>query len=657
MLAASPPLYESEGAYAKYIDGVTELHAKNLFFTDIIAKDAIIRAKIRKIEGSWGGFYLRSNKDHIALYSVTDRQFHIWAHDGEQHMRLAEITVDDEKSDFFELAFATIGETLSAYVDGKKIYEGQDERATDFAGMPAIRASFSPPRSTFQFKDVEIMVLDPPLTEQEQEQLTAMQWACRNGAKMNGYINDKFVAFDRTKLPVAVPTNGIMDFDMREMTNVSVENVAKLNRLPNVHRVFNAPPGADDFLLQQLIQTPGINFAPHLDIRDSLVTDEFFEHLRDMPNLYGVCFNNTQVSSKALNHLLNLKNKGIMAENCLNIDDHACEILATRSRWLWLTLSGTSITDQGLEKLSACSGLGSVDVRRCNVTETAIQRLSEALPTLEIIWDGGRVGPKSKPVATYKNARGMQFALIPRGKAWLGGGDGKPGTTEVVFTEDFYLGTTEVTQEQWHSVMGRNPSYFQHRSAQNRHNETIDEKLKGLAYEDLKKLPVEMISWEEIQRFMAKLNSELNEEGWTYRLPTEAEWEYACRNGPMTTQAESAFSYYFAEGTNRLEMDQANVGNRLGRTDIVASYQPNKLGLYDMHGNLYEWCHDTVADKNGQIRHPVRGGGFFQGPDQNKTTKRNLDPPDFRNFLSGFRIARVRNSQVVEAHNEPINNK
>lgn len=649
VVAASPPAAEADDAYAKYIDGQTELHAENLYFTDIIAKDAIIRAKIQKLEGSWGGLLLRSNHRHIAVYAADRQHFHVWLHDGKTHIRLADIHLEEEEDEFFELALATIGKTISVYVNGKRVFEREDKRITELPGMPALRASAAAPRSTFQFKDVEVMVLDPPVSPEKKEQLTAMQWACRNGARMNGYVNQKYFEFNSDLLPITVPAHGLTDFDMRTMSGMTLESVDQLAQLPSIHRIFNAPPGVDDAFLLKLLRTPGINYAPHFDIRDSKVTDAFFEHLKEMPNLYGVCLNNTQISSAGLKHLLKLNNKGVMVENCKNIDDEACELLASKPRWLWLTLAGTAITDRGLEKLSVCSQLDSVDVRNCHVTEAAIRKLSDARPALKIIWDGGEIGPKSKNSANFKNSYGMQFSLIPHGKAWLGGGNGKVGTEEVVFTEDFYLGSTEVTQAQWETVMGRNPSYFQASNPPEGSNSPGAEAVKDLTREQRTKLPVELVSWDDVQQFLEKLNAQTNDQDWIYRLPTEAEWEYACRNGPMKTQVESAFDYYFGKGTSHLDLHQANIGNRLGRTEVVASYTPNHLGLYDMHGNLYEWCHDTVTDENGEIRHPVRGGGFFLGPDQNTATQRNLDPPDFRNYLSGFRVARVRKTSSEES--------
>jgi len=653
VLAASPKLNESDGAYAKYMDGVIELHAKNLYFTEFIARNAIIRAKIRKLAGSWGGFYLRSNDEHIAVYSEDGQQFHVWLFDGKHHIRLADFRLEQQKTGFFELAFATIDDSILVFVEGRKVYEKSDQRATNLAGLPALRASHALPRSTFQFKDVEIMTLDPLLTVEKRKQLDAIQWACRHGIKIGALDEGGYVTYGPRFLPVLPPSGEIVDVDMAGATDFNLSTVERLQNLSNVQRSVIGPASADDELLLALLHSPWASEVEQFDMRNSDVTDNFFEHLNDLSNLRGIGFSNTQISSAALKHVLPLTFSEIRAAGCPNIDNQACEILASQPRWTYLDFKDTAIDDQGLKQLTICSQLEYLDVSGCNVTEAAVKELVAAMPQLKVVWDGGILDPAADPTVGFINSYGMPFALIPSGKAWLGGGDGKPGNQEVVFTEDFYLGTTEVTQQQWHAVMSRNPSYFQKAGPQAKHRSPGAEAVDDLTYEELQKLPVEMVSWLDVQRFLTKLNEDLNEEGWTYRLPTEHQWEYACRNGPMTSKAQSAFSYYFAEGTNHLKLDQANVGNRLARTKQVASYAPNQLGLYDMHGNLYEWCHDTVATANGEIRHPVRGGGYYLGPDQNKATKRNLDPPDFRNYLSGFRVARVKTSKPSTLADDP----
>ncbi len=123
------------------------------------------------------------------------------------------------------------------------------------------------------------------------------------------------------------------------------------------------------------------------------------------------------------------------------------------------------------------------------------------------------------------------------------------------------MGKYEVTQEQWEAVMGNNPS-----------------ETKGA------KLPVTDVSWEDCQEFIKKLNAKTNG---GYRLPTEAEWEYACRAGTTT-----AYSF----GDKITPKDANYWDSKIGKSVAVGSYKPNAFGLYDMHGNVWEWCEDWYGD-------------------------------------------------------------
>ena len=96
-----------------------------------------------------------------------------------------------------------------------------------------------------------------------------------------------------------------------------------------------------------------------------------------------------------------------------------------------------------------------------------------------------------------------------------------------------------------------------------------------------------------------------------YRLPTEMEWEYACRGGPMADKLDSAFDFYFARPTNTLLPEQANCNQVLDRSCKVGSYLPNRLGLFDMHGNLFEWCEEAKDGADGPSRRAARGGGWY----------------------------------------------
>ena len=143
--------------------------------------------------------------------------------------------------------------------------------------------------------------------------------------------------------------------------------------------------------------------------------------------------------------------------------------------------------------------------------------------------------------------------------------------------------------------MGENPSYFSRFGGGQL-------EVKNISDEELKLFPVERVSWDDAQAFIQKLNEKERGRGYLYRLPTEAEWEYACRGG-ATSEAECSHHFYLDKPTDDLSSDQANFwgehpfgnapkGPNLGRTSRVGSYPPNKLGLCDMHGNVLQWCND-----------------------------------------------------------------
>jgi formylglycine-generating enzyme required for sulfatase activity len=182
------------------------------------------------------------------------------------------------------------------------------------------------------------------------------------------------------------------------------------------------------------------------------------------------------------------------------------------------------------------------------------------------------------------------------------GFDNEKSVHQVTISKSFYMGKYPVTQAQWQAVMGTNPSYFK----------------------NCDQCPVENVSWNDAQEFIRKLNA-LND-GHTYRLPSEAEWEYACRAGTTT-----AFSFGDSLSSTQANFDgeypygNASKGEYKQKTVPVGSYQPNAFGLYDMHGNVWEWCEDIYADsyeglptdgsanmsKGDSSLRVLRGGGWF----------------------------------------------
>jgi len=188
----------------------------------------------------------------------------------------------------------------------------------------------------------------------------------------------------------------------------------------------------------------------------------------------------------------------------------------------------------------------------------------------------------------------MEFVLIPAGSFMMGSDKerGAKPVHRVTISKPFYLGKHEVTQEQWEKVMGRNPSKF-----------------KGA------KKPVDSVSWEACQKFVAALKERVP--GQTFRLPTEAEWEYACR-------ANSKTDYFYGNSPDKFSDYAWYKENCENTTHPVGQKKPNAWGLHDIYGNVWEWCQDwhgeytskSITDPTGPANgaHRVlRGGSWNSG--------------------------------------------
>ena len=145
--------------------------------------------------------------------------------------------------------------------------------------------------------------------------------------------------------------------------------------------------------------------------------------------------------------------------------------------------------------------------------------------------------------------------------------------------------------------------------------------------------------------FLDRLNKREKVSGWVYRLPKADEWEYACRGGPLSDKLDSAFDFYFDKPTNQLLADQANFapepGKGLQRTCKVGSYLPNRLGLYDMYGNVWEWCDDDEKSADGASPRVYRGGGWNPESGACRAAVRAAFGPADRSNNLGLRLARV----------------
>ena len=258
-------------------------------------------------------------------------------------------------------------------------------------------------------------------------------------------------------------------------------------------------------------------------------------------------------------------------------------------------------------------------------------------------WLGGRNGTAGTNVTTRTNGECRTFTLpggvkmemiyVAPGSFTMGSPSSEDGHEDdetqhrVTLTKGYWLGKYEVTQRQWESVMGENPSRF-----------------KG------PDRPVESISWDDCQKFIEKVDAASRRQlGGEARLPTEAEWEYACRAGTVT-------AYSWGDALNG---DKANCdgnypcgttvkGRYRQETADVGSYSPNAWGFYDMHGNVWEWCSDWYGSYGGDATNPtgaasggyrvLRGGSWFNDARVCRSAHRYSINPGYRYDYYGFRL-------------------
>jgi formylglycine-generating enzyme required for sulfatase activity len=222
----------------------------------------------------------------------------------------------------------------------------------------------------------------------------------------------------------------------------------------------------------------------------------------------------------------------------------------------------------------------------------------------------------------------IEMVFVKGGKFRMGATSGSEDEQPVheVILNDYYIGKFEITQMQWKTVMAgdTNKCYF----------------------EGCDSCPVERVSWYNVQEFIAKLN-ELT--GKNYRLPTEAEWEFAARGGLLS----KGFKY---SGSNTDLLVAWKVGRSGLRTHPVGQKKPNELGIYDMSGNVFEWCSDwylsnwyevsgkysPVGPLEGTFK-VIRGGSWFYDSEGLRSTDRRSANPDFRYGYIGFRLCRPAN--------------
>lgn len=266
------------------------------------------------------------------------------------------------------------------------------------------------------------------------------------------------------------------------------------------------------------------------------------------------------------------------------------------------------------------------------------------------------------PPNTFFNEHCMQFTLVNGGTFTMGSGlgDSDELPARQVKVSDFYIGRSEVTQMQWRAVMGNNPSYF------TTPEPTEKGKLLPLTEVLTRSLPVESVTWEDAQEFVAKLN-ELDD-GYYYRLPTEAEWEYVARWSMMidyirTPDFLSTFAWFGNNSGNSIidagsiwQNDKENYTKRLlangNKTHTANTKKANGAGLYDMIGNVWEWCEDyyqpnytgapkdgtEVTTANSKNLRVLRGCSWYSDARSCRITNRSFYPQDESGSTIGLRV-------------------
>jgi formylglycine-generating enzyme required for sulfatase activity len=264
----------------------------------------------------------------------------------------------------------------------------------------------------------------------------------------------------------------------------------------------------------------------------------------------------------------------------------------------------------------------------------------------------GAPAPLEQKAKPFTNSVKMKFAPIPAGRFTMGSPRGEKGRNpdeaphEVEITRPFHLGVYEVTQEQYRAVMGANPSHFS----------PVGRGSDAVAGRDTTSFPVEQTSWHDAAAFCVRLSAlpAEKEARRRYRLPSEAEWEYACRAGTSTPFSRGrSLSSTAANFIGERPYGKAALGPYLKRTAAAGSYgKGNAWGLFDMHGNAWEWCADWYGEdyyKSSPKRDPrgpargkervVRGGGWGSAGQTCRSACRGQTTPGTRTYAIGFRVA------------------
>jgi formylglycine-generating enzyme required for sulfatase activity len=235
----------------------------------------------------------------------------------------------------------------------------------------------------------------------------------------------------------------------------------------------------------------------------------------------------------------------------------------------------------------------------------------------------GATAAVPKAGTVVRNRLGIELVYVPPGEFAMGatnGGAAEKPVRTVTIRDGFFLGKYEVTQSQWQAVMGTN-------------------------FVGCDNCPVDMVAWDDVQTFLERLNKQ--NDGFVYRLPSEAEWEYACRAGSTRDHAGYIDTMAWYEANSNKQAHP------------VGQKQPNAFGLYDMHGNVWEWVQDAWhanytgaptdgtawLSETGAAKRVLRGGSWYNQPPAIRSAIRTERPPNARANTIGFRLAAVAKKQ------------
>ncbi len=440
------------------------------------------------------------------------------------------------------------------------------------------------------------------------------------------------------------------------------------------------------------------------------VTDDGVPHLLAFQKLSYLNLESTSVGDAGMSHVKALPELVRLNANYLPLTDAGIASISEITKLQRLHIvRNTGITDVALEHLAKCLTLKILHIQEClQLTEAGVRKLSVALPGCKIEWDGGVIEsiatgwhgwPADAPAPAiapfdaeqakqhqeawakylgvpveYTNSLGMKFRLIPPGEFTMGStkdeiaaalkdvGEHKhwqeciqseaPQHT-VILTQPIYLSVNEVKQAEYEKVMGANPSHFS----------PLGMGKEAVAGMETTDHPVEMVNWNDAAEFCAKLSKQEKLkpfyfragetitplDGTGYRLPSEAEWEIACRAGTVT-------KYWIGDKDEDLVRTGWFGGNAGGRTHAAGELKANPFGLYDIHGNVWEWVQDGWdATYYGQFseklainpnspfsagsRRVIRGGVSHNSASDCRSSNRRAYDPAGRGGDIGFRVS------------------